>query len=242
MDKIKLFTIPHAGASTSYFLKWKKLLNSNIELHPLEIAGRGLRYNEPCNDSLIETAEDCFNLIKHLLNRKYAICAHSMGCVIAYELVHFIKERHYPEPQCLFLSGRNAPHFPITKRISDYPDKEFIEEIQTIGGTPNEVFNNKELMEIFVPILKSDYRKIETYSYTQKKEKFNFDIIFFHASSDNYLNRNGVEQWSQLTNNLLEIVPFQGGHFFICDQADEITKIINKKLGRIETCHGTEFS
>lgn len=41
MDKIKLFTIPHTGVPISYFFKWKKLLNTNIELYPLEISGRG---------------------------------------------------------------------------------------------------------------------------------------------------------------------------------------------------------
>ncbi|WP_435261622.1 thioesterase domain-containing protein [Tenacibaculum sp. nBUS_03] len=39
--KIKLFCLPYAGGSAkSIYSKWKESLDSAIELHPVELAGR----------------------------------------------------------------------------------------------------------------------------------------------------------------------------------------------------------
>ncbi|MCS4470409.1 thioesterase domain-containing protein [Clostridium botulinum] len=41
-----LFCLPYAGGSEAIYHKWKKYLNPSIELSPIELKGRGKRYNE----------------------------------------------------------------------------------------------------------------------------------------------------------------------------------------------------
>ena len=43
MEKINLFCLPYAGSSASVFFKWKKYLDEDIMLYPIELAGRGKR-------------------------------------------------------------------------------------------------------------------------------------------------------------------------------------------------------
>ncbi|MNW69143.1 Thioesterase domain protein [compost metagenome] len=46
MGQVTLFCLPHAGGSASIFAKWRNLLDCLIKLYPIELAGRGERFNE----------------------------------------------------------------------------------------------------------------------------------------------------------------------------------------------------
>lgn len=48
-----------------------------------------------------------------------------------------------------------------------------MEEIVKLGGTPVDVFRNKELMTIFTPIIKNDYRLYEQYVFQAKGAHIN---------------------------------------------------------------------
>lgn len=43
MKKVKLFCIPYAGGSASIYLRWKKYFKEQVEIYPIELAGRGKR-------------------------------------------------------------------------------------------------------------------------------------------------------------------------------------------------------
>ncbi|MCS4470411.1 hypothetical protein JQ036_04690 [Clostridium botulinum] len=38
-----------------------------------------------------------------------------------------------------------------------------------LGGTPEELSNNKELLDIFIPIIRNDFKILENYNYEKKK-------------------------------------------------------------------------
>ena len=67
MKNIKLFCIPHAGGSAAVYSRWKKYLDSSIELIPVELSGRGIRMGEKLYDSLKEAIE----LAEYLRDIKY---------------------------------------------------------------------------------------------------------------------------------------------------------------------------
>lgn len=71
-DGINLICIPHAGGSAVVYMKWKKFLNNNVRLHPIELSGRGSRYLEPfyitIEDAALEgwsQAERCSHCALH---------------------------------------------------------------------------------------------------------------------------------------------------------------------------------
>lgn len=132
----------------------------------VELAGRGIKYdNEPylCLDDAVN---DVYDSIKDKLDGPFAIFDHSMGSWIAYELYYKILKERNLIPIHLFMSGNSAPHIKKCKRkIHTLDDEEFKEEILKIGQTSKEVFSNVELCNIFLPILKMDYKIIEEYTY-----------------------------------------------------------------------------
>ncbi len=232
MRKVKLFCLPYAGGSAAIYYRWKKYLDSNIEVVPVEIAGRGRRMSESFYDSMLNAVDDVFNIIKPIIrNCDYAFYGHSMGTIIAFELCRKIMGENERQPLHLFVSGRYPPS---TRREEKYlsrlPDNVFLEEICKLGGTSTELVVNKELCEIFVPILKADYRIIEEYKYINSDKKFNYGITVFNGKGDSEVSYDEVKEWGQHTLLQNPIHEFEGNHFFINDKIVEITKIINSTI------------
>ena len=214
------------------YSKWRRYMDSAIELQPVELAGRGARFNVPFCESIEESVEDVFKLIKGKLgDSKYALFGHSMGSLITYELIHKIMEFGFNEPEHVFFSGRFPPHHREAKIYYKLSDEEFKKEVLSHGGTSKEVFENKELADYFIRILRADYKMLDIYQYVQKHNKLNCDISVLHGKED-ILTKNKVDEWDRYTNGLCSLYEFEGGHFFINDLMESVIKLINDTLSK----------
>lgn len=214
------------------YTRWKKHLHSMIDLHPVELAGRGKRYSVSFYNTFEDAVDDVYNSIKNELDGSpYALFGHSMGSLLAYELYCRIREIKYREPMHLFFSGRYPPHINKNGKILHIlPDNEFMGEILKFGGTPQEVMENQELMNIFIPILKADYRILETHKNIPLGMVFDNDITVLYGKEDTDVARIDVEEWEKYTSKRCYFYDFDGGHFFINDESVSIANIINNTL------------
>lgn len=226
-----LFCIPYAGGSEAAYYQWKKYLNEEIELHSIKLKGRGRRIVEKFYKNMDEAVNDIFDNIKDLImTEDYAIYGHSMGSMLAYELYYKIEKEKLNKPKHMFFSGQAAPGARSKgDNISDLPDDLFIDRIVKLGGTPQEVLECKELLNIITPILRSDFKMIEEFDYKKKDEKISCDITIFNGLQDNYSELQ-IEKWRETTNGNCEIYNFEGGHFFINEKTQDILRIINNTL------------
>lgn len=228
---INLFCIPYAGGSAAIYNRWKPYLNDDIRLTPVELAGRGKRFKEPFCDSLEEMADDVCKIIKVGMDSPYALFGHSMGGALVYELACRIKREQGKEPIHIFISGRRPPHIINSgKLLHELPFDDFKEEILKLGGTPKELFENKELMNIFLPILRADYRIIENYKYKQDKIVMSCGLTVLAGEKDDESDPKYMIEWKKYTKSQFSFYIFNGGHFFLHDNIDKITDIINHEL------------
>lgn len=232
MNYINLFCVPFAGGSAdAIYGKWSSKLDSSIRIRPLEMAGHGRRMQEPFHPNIAAAVEDMISTMIPSFDKPYAIYAHSMGTLIAYEIVKYIHSKGLREPEILFLSGRHPPHYFKTKdHIHTYSDEEFIHYIEKIGGTQPEVLRTKELMDIFLPILRSDYFITDNYTFQEPIYRTNAEIVYLYSDNDFLIKKSCTEEWSYYTNNGFELYEFEGGHFFINDQWPMICQLINQKV------------
>lgn len=230
MNKIKLFCIPYAGGSATVYRRLFNLLNENIEIKLLELSGRGIRFSEPLISDMNETVNDLFEKNKtEFMEGPYAIFGYSMGSWIAYELMHKIKKEKLAEPVHAFFGAQQAPSIERTDNYHTLPQRAFLKAVADLKGMPEEILENKELLDIFLPILYSDYQLVEKYPYIEGKEKLNCSFTILEGTQDTF-DRNGIECWSKETNGECVIRYFEGGHFFIYVYAKEISEIINETL------------
>lgn len=210
---INLFCIPHAGGTANYYLFLQRELGSSVRVIPIELAGRGGRFNEPLYESILEAVEDIYNTIKNNLNDPYAIFGHSMGSLLAFELCHkIINESNRNRPLHVFFSGASAPHIPREKtNVWNLPDEDFIREIMKLGGTPGEFLGNDQLKSLFLPVIRSDYAITSKYQCTRQNPlDLDFTVVFGRQD----LQINDVLAWNQHTSRTCRIFPVQGGHFY----------------------------
>lgn len=232
MNKIVLFGIPYAGGSAAaIYGKWTKYLGDNIQLVPLELAGHGRRTNENFHDNIADAVADMLTTVKEIArSNTYAFYGHSMGCVLVYELLKAIGKAGLPEPQTVFLSGRNPPdHIYARKDIHCLSDDAFLAEIKKVGGTPLEFFEIPSLVQMFLPVLRADYRLIERYCYTEPRYITSANLIFFSSDMDPLVTQPHAKEWSQYTNSHFESHHFSGGHFFINQVYPGICELIAQK-------------
>lgn len=228
MKPIQIFCIPYAGGSSMIYSSWKKLAHSSIHIIPIELSGRGGRMGQPLYNSIAsDGVDDVFrSMEKHLDGSPFAIFGHSMGTLFTYELSRRIHQRTGQLPVHIFLSGRGAPHtVQKEKLIYNLPDLEFQNEIIQLGGTPKQLFEEKELSDIYMPILRSDYRLVETYEVEDSERKIACDITALRGNKDRH-SRADTEAWQEYTTGSFRLVEFEGGHFFLHEYPQQIVDVI----------------
>ncbi len=232
IDKKKLFCLPYAGGSASIYYDWSKYLDSSIDITPIELSGRGERINEPFYANVEEAVEDIFDKIKPSIDvGSYALFGHSMGAMLVYEVARKIARANLNTPEHLFFSGRGVPNIK-PKKIKNYhlmSDKEFKAELLNLGGTPPEIFENEELRQLFLPLLRSDFSLAEANFSDRKVIPFKCNISILVGKEES-LSPKRIQTWKSHTHGLCVIYLFNGGHFFIKNQGKEIANIINEKL------------
>jgi surfactin synthase thioesterase subunit len=232
MGTINLFCFPYAGGSSVMYMKWQHYLAPGIELKPVELAGRGRRMHEGLYATLNDAIDDVFGLIgAEITSGPYALFGHSMGGAIAYGLAQKIRNLDLPLPRHLFISGRNAPHVKKQneKKFHLMTDEVFKKEVIQLGGTPAEFFEHPELLRLFLPMLKNDFRIAE--ADWNEKEIDPLDVrMSVLVGKDDEITVEQQEEWKKYTSLHCSMYCLDGGHFFVNTATEQIVKIINDSL------------
>lgn len=229
---IKLFCIPHSGASAMVYSKWRKLPNLQMELIAVEVAGHGTRMREKCFVDVYESAKDLAQQIASQIGEEdYAILGHSLGAVLAYETYFALVKMGVKKPIHMFFSGRKAPG-DLDEETEFYllPDEEFIEVVEAYGSTTKEAFENPALRELFLPILRADFQMGETYRHKERSEKIDCDITVMNGNEDLSVRNSDMNLWSEYTSGKCDIQYYQGGHFFLFEKTDEILQMMYESI------------
>ena len=226
-----LFCLPYAGGSESIYYSWKKYLSSSINPKFIELKGRGKRFSESFYENLEEAVNDIFDNMKDkIVNDEYAVYGHSMGGLLAYELYYKARSENVMMPKHIFFSGYKPPDIPRNdKHIHLLPDEEFIKEVVELGGTPHNIIENEELLQLCTPILRNDFKMIEEYVYNEKKEKIQCDITILNGKEED-ITLEEILAWKKHADKGFKVYNFAGDHFFINNNIENIVNIINHVL------------
>jgi medium-chain acyl-[acyl-carrier-protein] hydrolase len=213
--EFKLFCFPYAGGTASIFRNWANHLPTKIQVIPVELPGRGGRLSEPPFVSVTPLVSALAEAMVPLLDTPFAFYGHSMGAVIAFELARYLHRTAGRVPHALFPSGRRAPHVPDTDPITyNLPHDEFIEELRRIDGTPSEVLEHAELMELMIPMLRGDFQLIQTYEYIEGGP-LQCPIFAFCGLNDDEETRELMLKWKEQTGSRFKLHMLPGDHFFL---------------------------
>ncbi|MBP3325573.1 MAG: thioesterase [Coprococcus sp.] len=229
---MNLLCIPYAGATPVCYQCFKRYLPEWLHLTTAVLPGRGLRANEKACILFNDAIEDICNRYIYIFESgDYALFGHSMGSTMVYELTYKMIEKGLPLPKHLFFSGRTAPQQSYQhEKITDKNPNDFKKKIIKLGGIPEELLKNPDVLDYFLKQIYEDILLLEDYSYLEGRPSLECDISVFYGREDELFSQAESDLWKQLTKKKCNVYGFSGNHFFIESHAEEIVDIFCREL------------
>lgn len=217
--RLRLFCFPYAGGGARTFGAWAANLpgdlERDVELWAVNLPGREATLADAKFTDLGTLVEALRPQIIPFLRTPFVFFGHSMGALIGFELARSLRAAGRDGPVHLVVSAFRAPHLPDRRTaVHDLPDADLIAALRKLGGTPPEVLREPELMDLLLPLLRSDLRICETYVH-QKDEPLDCSLTAFGGAGDPEVSRNDLEEWRSHFRGPFDLYLFPGGHFFL---------------------------
>lgn len=229
--RLRLFCFPYAGGAASLYRTWPQYLPADIELCAVQLPGRENRIRERPFPNLVELVGALLPNLSPYLDKPFALFGHSMGSLIAYEVAQQLHKYGQP-PTHLLVSGRRAPMLPEPEALLHTlpSDEAFLTELQRrYNNLPAIIFEDAEVRELFVPLLRADFTLLETYQYTTKKA-LPCPLVALGGEADPHAIRAELQAWQALTQTDFALHLFPGGHFYLNEQAQPLLATIASYL------------
>lgn len=235
--RVRLFCFPYAGGSATVFRTWSDVLPPDIEVQAVQLPGREWRIKEEPFRSVFPLAQELATVLKDRFDVPFAFFGHSLGALISFELARELRRRGESLPERLFLSAHRAPHVPKDlPNIHAGPDEEFFEGLRRLAGTPSELLENEDLMELVLPTLRADFAMAETYV-CPPEPPLACPMSVFGGLSDEWTERHKLEPWAEYTTGEFKLRMVPGGHFFVEEARDLILRGVFHDLMSVQRRH-----
>ncbi|MCV7163074.1 thioesterase II family protein [Mycobacterium stomatepiae] len=227
----RLVCFAHAGGGSGLYAPWRTSLGPDIDVCPVVLPGREARLKTKPYRTIDTLIPPLIEGLWELTDRPLALFGHSLGSIIAYEVARQLTSLGR-RPSVLMVSGRRAPHLP--KRFSDVhtlDDDGVVDALRRLGGTSEELLNDRSLLEIFVPAIRADFELNETYQ-PLPGPRLDVDIIGFHGVSDPQLTEPELHGWVHATRGKFTHHLFDGGHFYLQPPPKRLLNVVAAELNR----------
>lgn len=222
----QLICFPFVGGHWAVFKEMAELLKTDMEILAINPPGRmGDKSN------LLDNVNDMSDLYLDALKDKFKentiFLGYSLGSIVSYDLLKKMQNTTTKIVNKLHIvSASLPPHLiHISRKITQLPDQEFIGWLNMLGGIPKMLMDDKELLDLFTPVLKADYRAFEGYS--SEIEKLNIDAHSIAGKDDFFSSPEKLEEWNHYYNKCENKV-VDGGHMFMRDNTREYANVIDE--------------
>ena len=227
--KMRLFCFPYAGGSAAVFREWSQKLHPSVEVWSIEYPGRGTRRSEKPFNQLSHLVDALLPELRRELTIPFAFFGHSMGSLVALDILERLAMENGPEAMCFFASACRPPWCEARRPPKfDLPEPEFIHEVLALGGTPEELLADKTLTELFLPFLRADFQAAETFSH-EMKVKLRCPIHAYGGLEDPDVSREDLSRWQDVCETS-SVRMFPGNHFYLDSAIESLMRVLSRDL------------
>lgn len=229
---MRLFCFPFGGGGASIFHNWSAAMGENIEVRALQLPGRETRFREPREKDIDSIISNIVAALAAFQDKPFAFFGYSLGSLFAFEVCRILQKQGDEMPLRLFLAALSAPQLPPPHPpISALDDKEFVEKVEYYYQPEGEAWNNIELRDFLLPVLKADIALYESHVY-QDEAPLSCPIDIFAGEQDRATPIAEMHHWSEQTSSEMKLHVFSGGHFFIDSALSEIQSRVSNLLNQ----------
>jgi len=218
--RVRLFCFHHAGGNALVYRGWTTALPAWIDVCPVQLPGRGTRYMEAPYEHMADLVRDFTASVAPLLDLPVALFGHSMGAAVASAVTQVLTI----PPVHLFAAGRLPPTRPHPKKLHLLDDPGLLAYLRRLGGTPEIVFSEPELLRQVLPLLRADLRLNDPFCTRERLRAAALTVI--GGEADPEVPPEALAGWGEVAPPRYQLIVLPGGHFFTATAADEVRRVV----------------
>ncbi|WP_405690188.1 thioesterase II family protein [Streptomyces sp. NBC_00057] len=221
---MRVYCLPHAGGSAGSYLAWARSQDvPGLRFVPVELPGRGTRLAEPLLTSMDEVVEGVLSVLENRPRQEsFMFFGHSMGAQISYETTRRLAEAGQPLPRALVVSGCRPPGAPVAAPLHERSDDQLMEGILELGGTPAEILEHRDLLNMLLPVMRADLGLLARYMEGARPTVLPCPVMAFGGRDDRLVGPEWITGWRSMTAGGFRHRIFPGDHFFLHNQVAEL--------------------
>jgi medium-chain acyl-[acyl-carrier-protein] hydrolase len=213
--ELRLFCFHYAGGSAQVFHAWPARLPPSVEMGAIQLPGRCHRFDEPHIKRLAPLSRIVAQELLPYLDKPFVFFGHSLGALLCFETARSLRRENRRQPAHLFVSATEAPHRRSPgESLSGLPKRALVKKLRELNGTPIEVLQNDELLDLMLPAIRADFELCETYEY-HPEPPLECPITICGGLEDHEVEAERLAAWSEMTVGPSENRMFPGGHFYL---------------------------
>lgn len=212
---LRLFCFHYAGGSAQVFHDWPGHLPPSVEMGAIQLPGRGHRLSEPHIRGILPLSRIVAQELLPYLDKPFVFFGHSLGALLCFETARSLRCETRRQPANLFVSATEAPHRrSLDEPLSSLPKGTLVKRLHEFNGTPVEVLQNDELLDLMLPTIRADFELCETYEY-HPEPPLECPMRIYGGLEDYEVEAERLAAWSEMTVGACEVRMFPGDHFYI---------------------------
>jgi medium-chain acyl-[acyl-carrier-protein] hydrolase len=227
--------IPQAGSGTAQFKDFAEPLRECVSVWAARFPGWEARIREPPLRTISEMASALLEPIMSLDTRSIVLLGHCSGALVAFELAHLLEDVGFAGSASLAVSAQAGPPAASERPLrpaSVLTIAELTEQLRALGGTPEPILSNAEMMKMLAPRLRADFEAVERYSSSTGRRQLAMPILAMRGRADEMVTRADLLQWSTLTRGAFILEEVDGAHFFLAEQRLAVHRLLLELLER----------
>ena len=228
--RARLFCFHHAGGAASMYRKWAEEVPPELELLAVQLPGREFRIREKGFTRVEPLVQELLRVLGPFLDRPFAFFGHSMGATVGFELARALRRRGERGPAHFGVSGRIAPH--LRSRftpVHELQDRELVNRLMKMGGLPEHILKEPELMALVLPLVRNDYGIVDNYQLVPEPP-LACPMTVFWGHGDIIVSREEAAGWQQHTTGSFSLHGLPGDHFFVGSARRELQQLLFPEL------------
>ncbi|GGN43775.1 thioesterase II family protein [Streptomyces fuscichromogenes] len=229
--RYRLVCLHHAGGGPAAFAPWLRMLPDDVEIYALRMPGRDSRLGELQHRKPAAAVAEFLGIVGPLATDDVPVAyyGHSMGGALAYELYRALAEKGAPEPLYLAVGATAAPQrwASLPARLPEGDARQvLVDLLRAYGGTPPEVFDHPELLDVALTVLEGDFRLYDDYRPTLPPGPVGCPLVAFAGARDGMVATDDVRAWRECAAGPFAFHLLDDSHFFVESQADRILELL----------------
>jgi pyochelin biosynthesis protein PchC len=196
----------------------------------VQYPGREDRSKDPPIDDMDRMAELVSDALGGYLDEPLVLFGHSMGAAVAYEVALRVEDRCGDRLRGVVLSAQPSPRHFVAANLHRGTDEALWADTMRFNGVAGTLQGNRALRRLMVPILRNDYRLIETYR-PRLDGALDCPVVACLGDADPTVTLEGVRGWQEVARRGFDLRTFPGDHFYLKAHREEVLAIALRVLG-----------